>query len=554
MSQASKRKEPGVISVGLITQAIAEEEEAELSRPGKAPLTTVAKPATALNEAVSLSLSFKHLLKIENLQLLTSLKRLRLDNNSITKIEGLEPCVHLEWLDLSFNKLKKIENLGHLTKLKDLSLYNNELTSVDGITDGVLATGPLQVLSLGNNLMVRLEDTIIKLRSLKNLEVLNMDGNPLCKPMEGQRCPYKVFVHGFLPKLKYLDYEMVTAAEKEAARDGGVPAEVLAEVEEMDSRAEKAEIRAQEKRDMIQSLANMNIEVAETLLDSILDEDPDFQKVVSMPGMPQLVQTIRETIKPASETLKVVGAEKDALIRAEIAQFQEAVNAITAESLATTSSILEDWEKRFKVAAKRATDAKHKHGGHFKQNKNAHDGKESDSEVSDILNDINALISDTVVFEASSIKTELETHENIEAILDTFETAMIELRGLKVANHETFYRAVESAAGTFTEIVQKHAEKVVADFASGKVHTDDEDLSTLLGDKESLYGALSQSHETRVAKILKSESDLKAREEKRCGGAVMDARRAELARNRGRIVEVKELKERCAARCKALLL
>lgn len=542
--------------MGLITQSIAEEEEAELSRPGKAPLTTVAKPATALNEAVSLSLSFKHLLKIENLQLLTSLKRLRLDNNSITRIEGLEPCVHLEWLDLSFNKLKKIENLGHLSKLRDLSLYNNELTSVDGIADGILATGPLQVLSLGNNLMVRLEETIIKLRSLKNLEVLNMDGNPLCKPMEGQRCPYKVFVHGFLPKLKYLDYEMVTAAEKDSARDGGVPAEVLAEVEEMDSRAEKAEIRAQEKRDMIQSLANMNIEVAETLLDSILDEDPDFQKVVSMPGMPQLVQTIRETIKPASETLKIVGAEKDALIRAEIAQFQEAVNAITAESLAITSSVIEDWEKRFKVSSKKAADAKIKvtHVNHSRHhNKNSNEGKEAEAEYSEAVNELNALISDTVAFEASSIKTELETHENIEAILDTFETAMIELRGLKVANHETFFRAVESAAGTFTEIVQKHAEKVVADFASGKVHTDDEDLSTLLGDKESLYGALSQSHETRVAKILKSESDLKTREEKRCGGAVLDARRTELARNRGRIVEVKELRERCSARCKALL-
>ena len=554
MSQASKRKEPGVISIGLVTQAIAEEEEAELSRPGKTPATTVPKPATALHEAVSLSLSFKHLLKIENLQLLTSLRRLRLDNNNITKIEGLEPCVHLEWLDLSFNKLTKIENLGHLTKLKDLSLYNNELTSVDGITDGVLPTGPLQVLSLGNNLMIRLEETIIKLRSLKNLEVLNMDGNPLCKPMEGQRCPYKVFVHGFLPKLKYLDYEMVTAAEKEAARDGGVPAEVLAEVEEMDSRVEKAQLKAQEKRDMIQSLANMNIEVAETLLDSILDEDPDFQKVVSMPGMPQLVQTIRETIKPASETLKVVGAEKDSLIRAEIAQFQEAVNAITAESLASTSSILEEWEKRFKVSAKKVSDAKFKISQISPRHKNVHEGKEAEVDFSEAVHELNGLLADIAIFEASSIKTELETHENIEAILDTFETAMIELRGLKVANHETFFRAVESAAGVFTEIVQKHAEKVVADFASGKLHTDDEDLSTLLGDKESLYGALSQSHETRVAKILKSESDLKAREEKRCGGAVLDARRLELARNRGRIVEVKELRERCTARCKALMV
>jgi hypothetical protein len=84
------------------------------------------------------------------------------------------------------------------------------------------------------------------------------------------------------------------------------------------------------------------------------------------------------------------------------------------------------------------------------------------------------------------------------------------------------------------------AERSVADAAAGRLPPDaDEDLASLLGDKEALLGSLAQSHEGRVAKILRREGELKAREERRCGGAVTAARRAELARNRQRIEEIK---------------
>ena len=126
---------------------------------------------------------------------------------------------------------------------------------------------------------------------------------------------------------------------------------------------------------------------------------------------------------------------------------------------------------------------------------------------------------------------------------------MVELRTAKVANHESFYRALESAEGVFTESVQKQAEKVVADFAKGNAPVDDEDFAALLGDKEALYGALAQAHETRVARILKSEGDLKAREERRCGGAVSGARVGELARNRGRLFELGALRQSAEKRC-----
>jgi hypothetical protein len=585
MAASGKRKEPAAISIALITLAF-EEEEAEARRQAAAaasapvsatssappaavhaPVATgpddpgvVAKPPTAPSEATSLSLSFRGLLKVENLQMLTSLRRLRLDNNALTRIEGLESCANLEWLDLSFNKLRAVEGLGHLAKLRDLSLYNNELTSPKGLADGALGEGAaLQCLSLGNNLMLRLEDTVVYLRKLRGLEVLTLEGNPLCKPGEGQRTAYKPFCHAFLPRLKYLDYEMVTAAEKASARDGGVPAEVLQEVEDADAREERAALKARERAEQVAALQAMNIEVAETLVDEIMDQDPDFQKVKGMPGMPQAVQTMREAVKPAAETLKVVGAEKDALIRAEIDTFADALSTVTAQAHADTAARVKDWERRFKHASRDLYDAEQyatsraagaaaapAAGG----KKGDAGGGKSESAAED---ELRQLLADAAALEAWAVRLELETHESVEAMLDAFETAMVELRAAKVANHETFFRAVEASEGVFTDALQKLAEKVVADFAKGSAHVDDEELSNLLGDKEQLFATMGQSHETRVAKILKSESDLRLREERRCGGAVLDARKAELARNRGRLFELRGLKETFTKRCKELL-
>lgn len=48
---------------------------------------------------------------------------MQLDNNIITKIEGLHGLVNLTWLDLSFNMISTIEGLEKCTKLTDLTLF-----------------------------------------------------------------------------------------------------------------------------------------------------------------------------------------------------------------------------------------------------------------------------------------------------------------------------------------------------------------------------------------------------------------------------------------------
>lgn len=54
----------------------------------------------------TLTLSFRSLAAIANLGSLRGLRTLRLDNNSISVIEGLDDLPNLTWLDLSFNDIE----------------------------------------------------------------------------------------------------------------------------------------------------------------------------------------------------------------------------------------------------------------------------------------------------------------------------------------------------------------------------------------------------------------------------------------------------------------
>ena len=330
-----RRKEPAVASVHLLKTALelaADEAPAESSLP---------RPQVELHEATALRLSYRGLLRIENLQTMRSLRKLQLDNNSISIITGLETLLGLEWLDLSFNAIERIEGLETLSRLTDLSLYNNKITSVGGLS-GCTA---LQCLSLGNNAIEPLLETVLYMRTLPALEVLTLSGNPLCKPtQDGGRDSYRPYCHAFLPKVKYLDYELVTDEERRTAREGGVPAEKLAEVEEAAAIESKAAAKAAERATQLFDLTAANLEVVRTIYDDLFGEEDagalcggagvwagggkefqggftrprpssDWAKVKHLPDMPRMLLSLRDALAPISAELQNSGMEKNAKIK-----------------------------------------------------------------------------------------------------------------------------------------------------------------------------------------------------------------------------------------------
>ena len=139
------------------------------------------------------------------------LVKLQLDNNIITKIQGLESLHKLKWLDLSFNMIEKIEGLEKLTMLEDLSLFSNRIQKLEGLD----TLEQLNVLSVGSNNIKQLDVAVLYLHSLRNnLEVLKIKDNDFKETGDKE---YKGRIIAFLGNLKYLDYELIEAKEREKA-------------------------------------------------------------------------------------------------------------------------------------------------------------------------------------------------------------------------------------------------------------------------------------------------------------------------------------------------
>ena len=105
----------------------------------------------------------------------------------------------MSFLDLSFNNIEVIEGLSSLVKLKDLSLAYNHIKTIENM-DGL----PLQVLSIGNNLIDRL-DELSYLRTFPQLKAVTLAGNPVASDDN-----YQPFLLAHLPALIYFDYRLVS--------------------------------------------------------------------------------------------------------------------------------------------------------------------------------------------------------------------------------------------------------------------------------------------------------------------------------------------------------
>jgi hypothetical protein len=161
----------------------------------------------------------------------------------------------LTWLDLSFNRITHISGLDTLTKLVDLSLFNNQITKIenlDKLTElNVLSLGarvPGQLaaqaaygmrlmralrhaqpgiasgrtrrpshicilLRAGNNHISQI-DNVMYLRQFRNLRLVILAGNPICKDHD-----YRSYVLSHIKDLVYLDYRRVNPTDVTAARE-----------------------------------------------------------------------------------------------------------------------------------------------------------------------------------------------------------------------------------------------------------------------------------------------------------------------------------------------
>ncbi|KAF5890679.1 leucine-rich repeat-containing protein 9-like, partial [Clarias magur] len=184
---------------------------------------------------------------INNLEQLVNLRWASFNNNHLTHIKGLQHCPLLEELSLDHNCISTLEGVCKLQCLTRLSINSNQLQCLDGSVlecltnlhflsveenrisslQGVQRSRFLFELYVANNNISTSRD-IYYLKTLSNLVILDLYGNPLMKTLDN----YRAYVIFHLPALKALDGTAVEVSECENAKDvfgGRLTVDMLAE-------------------------------------------------------------------------------------------------------------------------------------------------------------------------------------------------------------------------------------------------------------------------------------------------------------------------------------
>ncbi|CAK4081289.1 unnamed protein product [Aphanomyces euteiches] len=468
-----------------------------------------------------LSLSFKNIFKIDNLITLRNLTKLQLDNNVIQEIEGISHLTNLTWLDLSFNNISEIKGLDTLTKLQDLTLFNNNITKLENLDQ----LKNLQVLSVGNN-SLGTTDGLLYLKCLEKLRVLNLEGNPVCADPE-----YKTFVLAHLEKLKYLDYSLVDAAEVIQAKEQYQ--DELEEMKEVKAIEDAALAREDENRKYNMILRDANIIILETLLADMFKEDTEISKIEVLPGLRNLIDDYTEKVKTATEDIKLVLLDKHAMIQKECATYKAQYDK---ENAATQKMSIAACE-RYRQIAKQL----------FKQTSSGAEG-DITRVMAEAQAACNALNTELMGYESSLVEFAQEATTTLDVRIEAVGN---ESRGIATEH----FRNVEQMENNFFDAVTQLASNLLERLATEDGEDDDflsDECRAILNDRDALNNAINGSHDIHIGKLLAQEDLMREQNVAKIHDIIKTTKADEWSRNRKRVAEIINMKEKHTAEILAL--
>ena len=491
----------------------------------KSPMDATTKELSAsaladmVAEATELSLSFKNVLKIDNLQGFQTLRKLCLDNNIIKSINNLGHLTNLTWLDLSFNCITKIDGLEKLEKLTDLSLFNNLITDIEGLEQCKI----LQCLSLGNNNITAL-DSIVRLRCFRNLQLLNLEGNPVSR--EGE---YRMYVLAYLNDLTYLDYSMVMKTETVAAREQYQ--DELLDVEEKEALEEEKATRELAAAKHTLKLRDANLAAVETIFDDMFADDTEMAKLKHLPGISDIINSFQSEVESASDLFLQTGLARDQQKRHEQSQFELALHRLRVKYASESVHMMEDFGRTKKRSLKLLAAQQH-------------------VELID-LDPLQATLSSLI---SSLMDLEMRQVEQCEEIIGEYETKYFEIKQACLDGQQNYFRLVEEHENNYTRDLMQLVNELLEKAIKEELPEDlPDEANSLLIDRDACMNAITGSHDIHVGRLYRREDEAKHNEELRFKLALKKYREEEHNRSRNRIMELKSFEEGCFSDLKELI-
>ncbi|CAD8181051.1 unnamed protein product [Paramecium pentaurelia] len=471
-----------------------------------------------LNSLRVMSLSFKNIWKIENLQGLERLEKLQLDNNIIQKIENLDHLVNLHWLDLSFNLIKEIEGLDKLVNLKDLSMFNNQLTSVGGLDN----CKSLNVLSIGNNKIPSFEIVTQyfskgKGMKFKNLQVLNVAGNPFTKEPD-----YKNHIINSLPNLRYLDYSFIDEAQRNQIRESDEKFRTDAITQEdFLKQMQNQEQEEKNNNDELFKRKSARMDLVEKLSDELI-QDEELEKVKTMKGVEEEINKFQEKIKETVENLQKNVIQKNTAKLQSIEKFEQAVRAREIKSENETILTIKKFEHQKKLAFR----AKERNEEGWKQK-------------------LEDLEKETQKLKDNLLSTELQLMVDIEAALGDFDGKLgfiTKDMSDYVSGDHGFKKIgdfIREFGTKLTDIAKLEYDRYQIFLQQGSDLSEwDEDLQTLFENKETLLGTVSNIKDNLQSKANTKDTNITTSIERDIKLLVTSYKEKQYERNRKNVLQI----------------
>ncbi|KAJ8598776.1 hypothetical protein CTAYLR_009873 [Chrysophaeum taylorii] len=461
-------------------------------------------------DAPELRLSFKNILKLDNLQGFHALMKLCLDNNVIEEIRNLDHLIHLRWLDLSFNNISKITGLEKLIQLTDLSLFNNQISEVDGLE----SCKELQCLSLGNNNITALTESINKLRCFKKLQLLNLEGNPVSKESE-----YRMYVLAYLKYLTYLDYSMVMKSESDAAKEQ-YHTELL-DVEDKEAFEEEKLARELAAANHTAELRAANLVFVETIFEDMFADDAENAKLRHLPGITEIYNAFQSEVESASDTFMQTGLAKHKQKQDEVKTFEETLLAGRVKGTEESIAKIEDFCRKKKHTLRDLS---------VRQNIEASDLDPLRASLDELYN--------------SCMDIEMKQIEQFENLANQFENKYLEFKQACLEGQQGYFRQLEEHENNYTrdlmQLVNELLDKAAKDELTAELN---DEAALLLADRDTCMNTVTGSHDIHVGRLFKVEDEAKNNEEVNCKSKIKTYRNEEHTRNRNRVLELTTFKE-----------
>jgi|EP00945_MAST-04E_sp_MAST-4E-sp1_P001341 hypothetical protein len=466
-----------------------------------------------------LSLSFNNVSRISNLDGLKSLHTLKLDNNTIKVMENLEHLSNLTWLDLSFNNIEEISGLQSLTKLTDLTLFNNSISSLAGLEKLV----NLNVLSIGNNNLSDVKE-IKTLREFKKLNVLSMDGNPVCEDPE-----YKMIVLAFLSSIRFFDFILVDASDVTLAKEQYQ--DDLQELAEHEKMQQESEQTRSKKETTLKKYQDANIDPITTLMDVMFREDPETQKLLEAPlkGLDEIKSDYAERLSGLGEDVKGDGIKLYEDQKVELKDFQDATKSARDASQKKSVQIVSEYSAKEKTLFEEIRTR-------------VETAMDEDEEVPPISEkDFDGLKSDLSGLKESLMENELLLSEECELILSEFEVRYGKMKEKSAEVMERYFRGAEDSENAYFEMVSALVSDLLEKATNDELEDVTDECRGLLADKETLNTSIATAHDTHLSKLLGVEEELRERALNQTKSLFAKSREEEWNRNRHAVMDIRSI-------------